>query len=103
MLEYDYPFAQGIYLENKYIYGTVEDVKHKVKQLREDYCFPIVACCEDWKHFRFTVIVSKKCSDIQKEWIKEVVKYHLPVGIVLEIGTHFGKDKVLLEPRVMNS
>lgn len=100
MLGQDFSFAQRIKLENIGSIGTVEDIKHKVKQLREDYCFPVVGCYEDMEHFRIIVVISEDCSDIKKGWIREVVKYYLPVGIVLEIGTHFGKDKILLESQV---
>lgn len=88
----DHSFVSGLTTLHKLMdgkvlkYGTVDAIKYLIHTLNTEYLFKVDYLVEDHlKAYTIYVKLQKGASDIQKEWIYEIVDYYKPVGIRLEV------------------
>lgn len=88
----DFAFVSGLTTLHKLMEhkltscGTVGAIKYLIHVLKTEYLFKVDYLIEDHlKAYTIYVKMQQGCSDVQKEWIYEIVDYYKPVGIILEV------------------
>lgn len=51
--------------------------------LKEEYLFKVENLREDSAHHLLIVSFQEGCSEIQKEWIMDILDYYKPIGILI--------------------
>lgn len=89
----DFAFVYGLTTLHKLMdgkentYGSLGAIKYLIHLLKTEYLFKVDYLVEDHlKAYTIYVKLQKGCSDIQKEWIYEIVDYYKPIGIRLEVA-----------------
>lgn len=88
----DFTFVSGLTTLHKLMgdkvttYGSLSAIKYLIHLLKTEYLFKVDYLVEDHlKAYTIYVKTQQGCSDVQKEWIYEIVDYYKTVGIKLEV------------------
>lgn len=67
------------------MYATKNGIKRLSSILKRDYCFNIEKLLFLEEDYIVKVILSNKARKSEYEWVKEIFKYNLPIGILVEV------------------
>ena len=80
---FDFSFAESLDIELKHFMGTFDSLHYVRRVLIGDYCFKPFKL--DNNPLGIVLVFPKGYNIVHKEWVTEVIRYHCPLGIFVEV------------------